>query len=168
MERECGAAHPGMLGFGKGMPNVYFDNGGGIGTDLPPIPVYRKYTWCMGHWTPGFAHPRIFMKCPKGQVIHCKWCRMKFINMSAEGDCDDDWEEEEHAIAVTPEKMEDILKPRRDLSGQIRYETIQDGKTPHPEVFKSVYNPEKYKWRQVDETGKLMPPKKQPKADAAK
>ena len=160
-ETEVGSIHPAFFGKGKGTPSVINDHQGGPGGDMPPIPVYRKSILCMGHYSPMYNHPRMFIKTLPGKIAYCKWCRLKFINMSGEGDCDDNWEEEQHAIAVSPETMADIKKPRRDVLGQILPSNFANGAEPDPDVHKSVYNPEKYRWRQVDETGKLMPPKRE-------
>ena len=144
---QIGALHPSLVGDGRKEPNPNYTERGGLMGDIPPVPVYRKHIWCMGHAHFVLQHPRIFIKCPPRQVVCCKWCRLKFINMSEEGDCDDDWEAVEHKIATTPESEEDLRLPYRDITGVLRDSNFQDGKEPHPEVYKSVFNPEKYKWK---------------------
>lgn len=137
---------PGLFGHGRKSPTVNFNSKGGILCEIPPIPVYREHIWCMGHAHFILQHPRIAIKCIPGKVVCCKWCRCKFINMGTKEDNDDDWAEEEHKIATTPESEEDLNKPIRDLGGVLRESRFQDGKTPDPHVYRSVFNPERYRW----------------------
>ncbi|EPY39092.1 hypothetical protein AGDE_04837 [Angomonas deanei] len=142
---ELAGLHPGLLGPGRKTPQVNYYNRGGIIGEIPPVPVYREHIWCMGHGHFILQHPRIFIKCPKNKVVACKWCRLKFINMSTEEDNDEDWEKEEHKIATTPETLEDLTQPIRDLGGVLRASPFQDGKEPHPHVYRSVFDPERYR-----------------------
>lgn len=128
---------------------------GGVTCDVPPIPVYRSQIWCQGHNQVGWLHPRIFIKVPRGKTIGCKWCRAKFINMSTEDDNDEGWEEDMQRINTTPETLKQLTTPFRDLAGVLRKSNFQDGKEPHPEVYKSVFNPERYAWKQ---RGHGLPP----------
>jgi hypothetical protein len=138
VERQ--SVHPSVWGLERSNWANY-NNKGGIICDVPPVPVYRKSIWCMGHIEWKQHHPRIFIKCPPGFVVSCKWCRLKFINMSTEDDNDDNWQKEWDKIAQTPETMEQLMTPYRQLGGRIRKSNFQDGKLPHPEVYKTVYNP---------------------------
>jgi len=117
------------------------ENKGGAICDLPPVPVYKEKIWCMGHYQYKFHHPRIFIKVPRGKVVSCKWCRLKFVNMATDDDNDDDWEQRMNRINTTPETMEQLMVPYRRLNGQLSQSNFQDGKPPHPEVYKTVYDP---------------------------
>ena len=143
---QLGTLHPCLIGDGRKEPNPNNTERGGLMGDIPPVPVYRHHIWCMGHAHFVLQHPRIFIKCPPGKVVACKWCRLKFINMATVDDCDDDWKEVEHKIATTPESEEDLNTPYRNILGVLGTSNFQDGKTPHPDVYKSVFNPEKYAW----------------------
>mmetsp|Transcript_69283 Transcript_69283/g.80839 ORF Transcript_69283/g.80839 Transcript_69283/m.80839 type:complete len:237 (+) Transcript_69283:27-737(+) len=138
---------PGLFGHGRKVPTYNYSNKGGIPCEIPPIPVYREHIWCMGHAHFILQHPRIFIKCLPGKVTVCKWCRCKFINMSTAEDNDNDWREEEHKIATTPESLEDLNKPIRDLGGVLRQRRFQDDKQPDPHVYRAVFDPERYRWK---------------------
>lgn len=142
---QLASLHPGILGPGRKTPSFNFSNRGGIVCEIPPVPVYRQHIWCMGHAHFILQHPRIFIKCLPGKVVVCKWCRLKFINMSTAEDNDEDWREEEHKIATTPESEEDLNTPIRDLGGVLR-EKFQDGKEPDPHVYRAVFDPERHRW----------------------
>ena len=132
-------------GNGGKNPNVNFFAKSGFITEIPPVPVYRQHIWCMGHMQALQGHPRINIKCMPGKVTVCKWCRLKFINMSTPEDNDDDWREVEHKIATTPESYEDLMTPVRDVGGCLRMNRFQeDGPDPH--VYRAVLNPEPYRW----------------------
>nr|CCC91117.1 unnamed protein product [Trypanosoma congolense IL3000] len=144
---ELASLHPGLLGPGRRTPQLNWYNRGGIVCEIPPVPVYRDHIWCQGHSHYILQHPKIFIKCPPGEVVCCKWCRLKFINMATDEDNDNDWKEEEHKIATTPESAEDLMQPIRDLGGVLRQRPFQDGKDPDPHVYRSVFNPERYRWK---------------------
>lgn len=144
---ELASLHPGLLGPGRKTPQLNYSNRGGIICEIPPVPVYREHIWCMGHSHFILQHPRIFIKCPRGKVVCCKWCRLKFINMSTETDNDDDWFEEEQKIATTPEAEEDLRQPIRDMGGVLRRNPFQDDKEPDPHVYRAVFNPDRYRWK---------------------
>lgn len=145
---ELSALHPGLLGPGRKTPQVNYYSRGGLICEIPPVPVYREHIWCMGHGHFTLQHPRIFIKALKGQVVTCKWCRLKFINMATDEDNDEDWEEEEQKISTTPESPEDLMQPIRDLGGVLRSNPFQDDKTPDPHVYRTVFDPDRYRWRQ--------------------
>ncbi|EKF37758.1 hypothetical protein MOQ_002041 [Trypanosoma cruzi marinkellei] len=144
---ELASLHPGILGPGRRTPQLNWYNRGGIVCEIPPVPVYRQHIWCQGHSHFILQHPKIFIKCPPGVVVCCKWCRLKFINMSTEDDNDDDWESEEHKISTTPETVSDLMQPRRDIGGVLRDRPFQDGKEPDPHVYRSVFDPERHRWK---------------------
>ena len=135
--------HPSVWGYERhnygGM-----ENKGGIICDVPPVPVYRANIWCMGHFQAKFHHPRIHIKVPPGKTIGCKWCRVKYINMSTDEDNDEDWEDAYYRINTTPESEEDLKKPWRNLDGVLRKSNFLDGQEPHPKVYKSVFDPQRY------------------------
>lgn len=145
--KQLASLSPGILGYGRKSPSVNFNSKGGIPCEIPPIPVYRQHIWCMGHAHFILQHPRIFIKCLPGKVMVCKWCRCKFINMSTAEDNDEDWVEEEHKIATTPESLEDLNTPIRDMGGVLRQRRFQDDKQPDPFVYRSVFDPERYRWK---------------------
>lgn len=144
---ELASLHPGILGPGRKTPQLNYSNRGGIICEIPPVPVYREHIWCMGHGHYILQHPRIFIKCPQGKVVCCKWCRLKFINMSTKADNDDDWFEEEQKISTTPESEEDLMQPIRDMGGVLRNRPFQDDKEPDPHVYRAVFDPERYRWK---------------------
>lgn len=145
---ELASLHPGLMGHGRKTPSLNWTSNGGIVCEIPPTPVYREHIWCQGHAHFILQHVRFFIKCPPGKVVSCKYCRMKYINMSTAEDNDEDWFEEEQKIATTPESEEDLRQPIRDLGGVLRENPFQDGKEPHPDVYRSVFNPERYRWKQ--------------------
>jgi hypothetical protein len=158
--RELVSMHPSCSGLDRHNFSVYETKGGPI-CEIPPIPVYKSKVWCLGHHSVYFGHPRIFIKCPPGMVVTCKWCRVKFLNMATEEDNDENWKEEIHEIATTPEPLEAVLQVNRRIDGTLppnfsNFLNPEEG--PHPDVYKSVFNPEKYKWRKVN--GKMVPPSK--------
>jgi hypothetical protein len=69
--------------------------------------------------------------------------------MSTPEDNDDDWREEEHKIATTPEALEDLMRPIRGVDGAIRTRFHPEYGGPHPHVYRSVFEPSKYRWRQT-------------------
>lgn len=138
---ERASMHPSLMGHDR-TNWVNYNNRGGVICDVPPVPVYRSKIFCVGQAQWKLHHPRIFIKCPKGMVVSCKWCRMKFINMATEEDNDEGWQKEWDKINQTPETMEQLLTPYRRLSGVLSTSNFQDGKDPHPEVYKTVYNPD--------------------------
>lgn len=154
---ELASLHPGILGPGRRTPQLNWYNRGGIICEIPPVPVYRQHIWCQGHSHFILQHPKIFIKCPPGEVVCCKWCRLKFINMATEDDNDDDWQEEEHKIATTPESAADLMQPIRDVGGVLRERPFQDGKEPDPHVYRSVFDPERYRWRHPRHTYEVHP-----------
>lgn len=144
---ELSALHPGVFGRGRKTPTVNYYNRGGIICEIPPVPVYRAQIWCQGHSHFILQHPKIFIKCPPNEVVSCKWCRLKYINLATEEDNDEDWVKEEHKISTTPERLEDIVQPYRDIGGVVRQTPFQDGKEPDPHAYRSVFNPERSRWR---------------------
>lgn len=144
---ELASLHPGLFGKGRKTPTLNYQNRGGIVCEIPPVPVYRDKIWCMGHGHYILQHPRIFIKCPPRKVVVCKWCRLKFINMSTAEDNDNDWFEEEQKISTTPESEADLLTPKRDMGGVLRECAFQDDKMPDKHVYRSVFDPERYRWR---------------------
>ncbi|CCW61554.1 unnamed protein product [Phytomonas sp. EM1] len=146
---ELSSLHPGLLGPGRKSPQVNYSNRGGILCEIPPVPVYREHIWCMGHAHFTLQHPRIFIKCLRGKVTTCKWCHLKFINMSTDDDNDEDWYEEEQRIATMPELEKDLRQPIRDLGGVLRRNPFQDNKEPDPYVYRTVFNPDQYRWKQT-------------------
>lgn len=67
--------------------------------------------------------------------------------MATKDDNDDDWQDEEHKIATTPESVTDLMQPIRDIGGVVRDGPFQDGREPDPHVYRSVFDPERYRWR---------------------
>jgi hypothetical protein len=136
---------PTLHGKGGRNPSVNYFTRSGLMQEIPPIPVYRKHIWCNGHIKQHQGHPMINIKCLPGKVTQCKWCRLKFINMSSPDDCDDDWQEVEHKIATTPESKEDLMTPWRGPMGELREKVFMN--EPDPFVYRAVLNPEKYRWK---------------------
>lgn len=136
---------PTLHGKGGKNPSVNYFTRSGLTFEIPPVPVYRQQIWCTGQMKTGTGHPKISIKCMPGKVTSCKWCRLKYINMSTPDDCDDDWREVEHKIATTPESMEDLLTPWRGVQGELRAEVFMF--EPDPFVYRAVMNPEKYRWK---------------------
>ena len=153
--KERVSMHPSISGLDRHNHSLFETRGGPI-ADVPPVPVYRQHIWCMGHHRQRFGHPRIFIKCPPMKVVACKWCRLKFINMATEEDNDEDWIEEMHEIATTPETEEELMQLHRTYEGVLRPSNYQDGATPDPFVHRSVFDPERYKWKKKGE--KMIPP----------
>jgi hypothetical protein len=133
--------HPSVWGLDRSNW-VNYNNRGGIICDVPPVPVYRSHIWCCGQITWKQHHPRIYIKCPPNFVVSCKWCRIKYLNMSTDDDNDEDWQKEQDEIALKPETMEQLMTPYRRLHGVLGPSNFQDGQAPHPEVYKTVYNPD--------------------------
>lgn len=140
---DHGAVHPSYFSLERHNFGGYETRAGPV-CDIPPVPVYRSKIFCRGHMMMKCFHPVIFIKCPPNKVVTCKWCRTKFINMATEDDNDDDWEEEAFDIMRTPEKPEDAFRPFRGIDGVLRPTFGPEG--PHPHVFRSVFDPEKYKF----------------------
>lgn len=140
--------HPSV--WGQERANYSFnENKGGAICELPPVPVYRQQIWCMGQGSSLWHHPRIHIKCPRGMTVSCKWCRLKYINMSTDDDHDEDWQEVQHRIAMTPEKMEDLKAPRRTVDGILRESNFQTGCVgqdgePDKFVYRTVYDPDSF------------------------
>jgi hypothetical protein len=122
-------------------------NRGGVHCDVPPIPVYRQQVWCQGTaagatWS---GHPKISIKVPRGKVIACKWCRLKYMNMATDDDNDENWKAKIEAINTKPETEGQLRAPVRQIRGVMPKDSnFQDGKEPHPWVYRTVFDPNVY------------------------
>ena len=116
--------------------------------DIPPIPVYRQHIQCQGMITrTGLNyHPKMNIKVKPMTVKYCKWCGLKYINMSTADDTDENWKAECDKIQQTPETMPELMRPFRSYLGELpRYKAnFQDDKEPHRDLFPTVYNPAAY------------------------
>lgn len=150
------SAHPSSFGIDRHNFGLWESRGGTIG-EIPPVPVYRQFIWCNGQQQMHhLSHPKIFIKVLPGQTVVCKWCRVKYINMASPEDNDENWKNDLHRIATTPETMESIQEPRRRLDGVLRDSNFQDGREPHPDVYRSAFDPERFAWK--NHHGKMIPP----------
>lgn len=122
-----------------------WDNKGGIIMDVPPVPVYRKYIWCIGHSQHRNFHPRIHIKVPRGKIVCCKWCRCKFLNMATDEDNDDNWEKDFEEIQTTPESKKDLMRPFRRMDGSWPKDdnNFAEGVEPDRHIYRTVFDPMK-------------------------
>ena len=145
--------HPSLWGLDR-HNHGNFDNKGGVICDVPPVPVYRTYIWCHGHFSYKYFHPRIHIKVPRGKMIGCKWCRCRFINMSTDDDNDEDWEKEMEEIQLTPESKKDLMRPFRTQGGVWPANDTNFINEPDPHVYRVVFDPMKHYYDKY----KITPP----------
>lgn len=134
--------NPSMWGLDR-HNHANWDNKGGLICDVPPVPVYRTYIWCIGHFVKDTFHPRIHIKVPRGKVIGCKWCRCKFINMSTDEDNDEDWEKDFYEINTTPESKKDLMRPFRTYEGTWPLNDSNFQMEPDKHHYRVVFDPMK-------------------------
>jgi len=108
--------------------------------DLPPVPVYRQQIWCMGNGGGCYMsrHPRIHIKVPRGKVVICKWCRIKYINMGTDDDNDEDWQKVCDFIGKRPETKKQAMRRHRDILGRQYPNAYPNG--PNPEIYRTWIN----------------------------